>query len=204
VKARVLLSVVLAMLMVGAAVVSADDISDAITAAQDAYARADYKEAGVALQTALVGVNERLSDLIVQTMPAPPSGWVAEEPEDIDASAPEMGFGTGLMVQRTYHTPDGSSIDMTVEVNSPLLPTFRMFLSNPMLAASMGAQGDMKKTKVCSYDALEQFTGDSTDIQILAGKVTLISVSGEDSSDRDFVRALANATNCQAIVSIVE
>jgi hypothetical protein len=203
VKARVLLPVVLAMLMIGAAVVSADDISDAITAAQAAYARADYKGASAELQAALVGVNWRLSDLIANAMPIPPAGWAVAPPRT-ETSASALGFLTGLVVERTYTTSDGSEIELTVETNPPQLSGLRMYFSNPKIAVAMGSQDEMKKIKVCGCDALEQFTGDSTDIQILAGKVTLISVTGEDSSDRDFVRALANATNCQAIVDIVE
>jgi hypothetical protein len=204
VKATVLLPIVVAVLVTGANVASADDVSDAIAAAQGAYAKTDYKVASAQLQIALVGVNQRLSDLVAKAMPDPPSGWTAEEPMGIDPSALGMGFLAGLMVQRTYHAPDGSSIEMTVAANSPLIGTFRMFLSNPKLAASMGAQGDMKKTTVCNHDAIEEFTSDSADIQILVGNTTLISVAGEDSSDRDHVRTLSNSTDCQAIVSIVE
>lgn len=202
-KARVLLPVVLAMLVIGAAVASADNISDAITAAHGAYARADYKGASAELQTALVGVNEKLSDLIVQAMPDPPAGWTVSPPRT-DTSASALGLLTGLVVERTYTASDGSEIELTVETNPPQLSGLRMYFSNPKIAVAMGSQDEMKKIKVCGRDAIEQFTSDSTGIQILAGNATLISVSGEDSSDRDFVRALANATNCQAIVNIVE
>jgi hypothetical protein len=203
VKTRVLLPVVLAMLAIAAAVAPADEVSDAIVAAQGAYARADYKEASVELETALAGVNEKLSDLITNAMPVPPAGWTVTPPRT-GTSASALGLLTGLVVERTYTAPDGSEIELTIETNPPQLSGLRMYFSNPKIAVAMGSQDEMKKIKICDRDALEQFTSDSTDIQILAGNVTLISVSGEDSSDRDFVRALANATNCQAIVNTIE
>ena len=109
-KARVLLSVVLAMLMIGAASASADEVSDAIAAATAAYAQGNYKEAATQLEVALVGVNRALSDLITNAMPAPPAGWTVADPR-IEASASALGLLAGLVVERTYTASDGSEIE---------------------------------------------------------------------------------------------
>lgn len=180
----------------------ADDVTDAMAQAQSAYASEDYKEASTQLRTALVGVNQQLIDLLIAMMPAAPAGWTAEDPEGIDSTAMGLGFFAGLVVNRTYYSPSGSSIEFTIAANSPMLGTFRMFISNPMLA-SMGGQSGMKQTSICGYDALEMFEDDSA-LHIMAGNATLISLSGDSPNDADDIRTLASGTDCQGIVAIVE
>jgi len=194
------LAIVASLLLV--ATCSADDVTDAMAQAQSAYASENYKEASTQLQTALVGVNEKLIELLIEKMPEPPAGWQAEEPEGIDASAAGMGFFAGLVVSRGYTSPSGSSIEFTIAANSPMLATLRMFISNPMLA-QMGGQSGMKKVSVCGYDAIEE-TDDEAAIQILAGNATLISVDGDTPDDMDDVRTLAGVIDCAGIVAIVE
>ena len=193
------IAVCLVALAVGSA--AADEVTDAIAKAQSAYAKSDYREASTELQTALVGVNRKLVDLIIKAMPAPPKGWTADDPEGVDASAFGLGFFANLMVDLTYSSPSGSSIDFSVAANSPLIATYRMFLTNPMLA---GMGSGMTKVSVCGYDAIQEFDDDSADLSILAGNATLIKISGESAADREYVMELANATDCKAIVSVVE
>ncbi len=143
-----------AALFAGAA--CADDVTDAISAADKAYGGGDYKEASTQLQTALAHVNQQLIALLVDALPDPPSGWKAEEAEGLDAAAMGAGFFATLVVERTYTAPDGSRIDLVVAANSPMLISLRMFMSNPMMA-SMAGQTGMKKVTACGYDAMEHF-----------------------------------------------
>ncbi len=181
----------------------ADDVTDAISAADKAYGGGDYKEASTQLQTALAGVNQQLIDLLVGALPDPPSGWTAEEAEGIDAAAMGAGFFATLVVERTYEAPDGSKIDMAIAANSPMLISLRMFISNPMMAAMAGETG-MKKVTVCGYDAMEHFDDGTYELHVMAGNATLITIDGSKESDVEYIRTLANATDCKAIVGIVE
>jgi hypothetical protein len=196
------LALVALVVVLPAVVCWADDVSDAMSQAQAAYGAENYKEASTQLQTALVGVNQKLIDLLIEKMPQPPAGWQAEEPDGMDASALGMGFFAGLVVSRTYTPPSGSSIELTIAANSPMLATLRMFISNPMLA-QMGGQSGMKKVSMCGYDAIEQ-TDDEAAIQVLAGNATLISIEGQTAGDMEDVRTLASGTDCQGIVAVVE
>lgn len=183
--------------------VLADEVNDAISRANTAYSGGDYKSASTELQTALAAVNQKLIDKLIAALPAPPSGWKAEDPEGIDASAIGAGFFATLVVNRTYTAPDGSQIELTVSANSPMLMSLRMFISNPMMA-SMAGQSGMKKVQACGYDAMEHFGDDTYEMHILAGNATLISIDGSKASDVDHIRTLANATDCKTIVGIVE
>jgi hypothetical protein len=193
----------LTVLAFAATVAQADEVTDAISTAQSAYGSGNYKEASTQLQTALVGVNQKLIDMIVDHLPDAPSGWTAEDPEGMDASAMGAGFFAALVVSRSYYPPNGSSIEIVIAANSPLLATYHMFISNPMMAAMAGQSG-MKKVSVCGYDAMEQFDDGTYDLNILAGSATLISVSGDKEDDIDYIRQLANLIDCEGIVSVVE
>ncbi|MFH1690049.1 MAG: hypothetical protein ABIE42_07395 [Candidatus Eisenbacteria bacterium] len=188
-------------LFAGAA--AADEVTDAISAADKAYGGGDFKEASTQLQTALAAVNQQLIELLIGALPDPPSGWSAEDPEGIDASAIGAGFFATLVVDRTYKTPDGSRIDMTVSANSPMLMSLRMFVSNPMMAAMAGETG-MKKVTACGYDAIEHFGDGTYEMHVMGGDATLISYDGSKESDADHIRTLVGATDCKTIVGIVE
>jgi hypothetical protein len=196
---------VLSVLAMACVCAHADKVADAIGSAGSAYAEGDYKETSTQLQTALVGVNEKLIGMLNEQFPAPPSGWTADEPESIDATAVGAGFFATLVVSRTYHTPDDTSIDVTVAANSPLLATLRMFISNPMLA-SMSGQSGMKKASACGYDAVENADQESGTFEthVLAGNATLISFEGERASDMAHIRTLSNSMDCKKIVAVVE
>jgi hypothetical protein len=188
-------------LMVGAA--SADDVTSALAAAGTAYGNGDYKETSTQLQVALAAVNQMLIDALIAVLPEPPAGWTAEEPEGIDAASLGAGFFATLVVERTYYTPGGSPINMTISANSPMLMSLRMFLSNPMMAAAAGQQG-MKSTQICGFDAIEHFGDGTYEAHVLGGNATLISFDGSTEDDVPHIQTLAGATDCQAIVDIVE
>jgi hypothetical protein len=195
--------VVLLAVALLAGTAAADDVTDAVEAASAAYGSGDLKETSTRLQTALVAVNQLLIEQLVSALPAPPSGWTAEEPEGIDASAIGAGFFATLVVERVYTTPDGSRIDMTVAANSPMLAGLRMFVSNPAMA-SMAGQSGVTTATVCGYDAIKQYGDGTFETNVLAGNATLISFRGRQASDEAHIDTLAGATDCATIVGIVE
>ena len=194
-----------ALVVLAAGLALADGVTDAIGQAGSAYAASDYKEASTQLQTALIGVNQRLIDILLQEFPEPPDGWTADDPEGMDPSLIGMSMFAGLVMTRVYHPPNDSDVEMTVAANSPALAMLRAFIGNPMLAAMSGESG-MTKVTACGYDAVEQedTENDSYDLHILAGNATLISISGRIAEDMDHVRALAEATDCKGFVEVVE
>ncbi|MBD3348263.1 MAG: hypothetical protein GF400_03575 [Candidatus Eisenbacteria bacterium] len=185
-----------------AATCSADEVADAMERAREAYSRGDYRETSTELRSALSGVSEKIIELLMERMPTPPDGWQAGEPEGLDSGNYGMGFFAGLVVTRTYTTPQGSTIDLTIAADSPMLSTLLVFVSNPMLT-QMGGESGMEKVSVCGNDAVEETEGTAA-IHILAGASTLISVEGESPADIEDVRALASGVDCQGIVAIVE
>ncbi|MBD3367256.1 MAG: hypothetical protein GF405_03640 [Candidatus Eisenbacteria bacterium] len=199
----IVVTVLVALLSLNAAA-EADEVTEAIAKAEEAYAAENYKDASTELQNALVGVHRILIELIQAQLPEAPSGWTVDDPEGMDASAFGMGFFANLMVSRTYYPPGGSSIEVSIAANSPLIGALQAFVSNPMMAAMSG--GEMKKSEICGNDAIEEFSeeNDEASINILAGRSTLIAVEGDGYADEDHVRTLAGMIDCAGIVELVE
>ncbi len=193
------------VLLLAAGFAGADEVTDAIGQASAAYSGGDYKEASTQLQTALIGVNQQLIDLLLEQFPDPPSGWTADEPESMDASMIGASFFAGLVVSRDYPPPSGSTVELTVAANSPMLAILRSFIGNPMLAAMTGQSG-MKKIAACGFDAIEQADEESGsfDLHVLAGNATLVSYSGQTADDMPHIHTLVGGTDCQGFVDVVE
>jgi hypothetical protein len=201
-RLAILTAAVLAMaLLAGSA--SADDVTDAMAAAGAAYGGGDLKETSTKLQTALVAVNQLMIDQLIAALPAAPAGWSEEEPEGIDATAMGVGFFASMIVEKSYTTPDGTTIDLTVAANSPMLAALRMYLSNPMMA-QMAGQSGVEQTEACGYDALRQYGDGTFETNVLAGNGTLITYTGQQASDEAHINTLVAATDCATIVGIVE
>jgi hypothetical protein len=179
-----------------------DEVTDAIGAAQSAYAAGNLAEAGARLEAALAGVNGRIIDRLAGLLPAAPPGWTAGDVEGTGAA--DLGSSGGLVVSRGYSAPGGSTIDVSIAAGSPLLGSLRMFVTNPGLASTAGRSG-MRKTLVCGFDAVESSDDRGVrEVSILVGARTLVTVSGRDGRDAQNVQALAGTMDCKGIAAAVE
>jgi len=187
-----------------AAPARADDVTDAISAAESAYAAGSLAEAGARLEAALAGVRGQLVARLAAFLPGAPSGWTAGDVEGTGAGAADLGVSGGLVVSRAYHAPNGSTIEVSISADSPLLGSLRMYVTNPALA-SMAGGPRMKKVAVCGFDAIENSDERGVrELSILVGARTLVSVSGRDGRDGPHVQTLAGSLDCAGIAAVVE
>jgi hypothetical protein len=182
----------------------ADDVTAAIGAAESAYAAGNLVEAAARLEAALVGVNGQLLGRLAERLPVPPPQWTAGDVEGVGADATDLGSSNGLVVSRIYHAPNGSTIEVSISADSPLLGSLRMYVTNPGLASMAGRSG-MRKIGVCGFDAVESSDERGVrEISIIVGARTLVTVSGRDGKDAPHVQALAAVMDCQGIAAVVE
>lgn len=166
---------------------AADDIRDAIEEARRAYQANDMTAAKAALDVASQLIAQRSASGLSRFLPAPPTGWTADEAE-ADASAAAM-FGGGLIAKRRYTNGDR---DVTVQVlaNSPMITQMAPLFANAQLLGAMGRVFRVKgKTAVLSRDG---------NIQVLLGR-TLIIIEG--SGNEQDKRALLDGLDLPAIES---
>ncbi len=134
----------------------ADEVSDALKAALDAYNAGDLAKTSeqmtMAGQALSVGQSKMLTDLL----PPPPDGWTREDTADFTKSFGIMGGGAGA--EANYASADGStSFKMSFIADNPMVGTMGAMLGNAQMMAMMG-----KVVKVGDQTLLSQDNAIST------------------------------------------
>lgn len=173
------LLLVFALLAVG---LRADEIVENLAAAKAAYEAGNYTEALQALDYAGQLIRQKKADAVIKLLPDAPSGWTADEPESESANAALMG---GMVsVKRTYRKGDASA-KIEIQSDSPLLQSFAMMFSNPMLLGSSGTKLETIKGQRCAITYRKD--DKAGDVKALVDNRYLVTVEGSDLSREDLV-----------------
>ena len=133
-KPLVLLITSLALTMTQASRLSADEITEQINTARDAYERGELQTSIQGLQFVIAAIQERVNSSLLQLLPPPLDGWTAEAPEVIAGGMATMIVGTQL--SRKYSRSDDAHLEIKLTANSPFMPMMTMMFSNPLLLQS--------------------------------------------------------------------
>lgn len=125
-----------ALALLALAPVRADDVTDNLAAAKDAYEAGQVSQAITALDSAAQFLRQKKAELVAKLLPDAPKGWEASEPETEAAAASLLGGG--VTVQRRY-TRESSSVTIKVQSDSAILQATMSF-NNPMILAASGAK----------------------------------------------------------------
>jgi stage V sporulation protein SpoVS len=125
-----------AIALLALAPVRADDVTDNLAAAKDAYEAGQISQAITAIDSAAQFLRQKKAELVAKILPDAPKGWEASEPETEAAAASLLGGG--VTVQRRY-TRDSSSVTIKVQSDSAIMQAAMSF-NNPMLLAASGAK----------------------------------------------------------------
>lgn len=121
---------------------SADEISDAIQRAMDAYAAGDIALTSEELTYASQQLQSLKSDALAAYLPAAPDGWTREINSDMAAGLAIMGGGTG--VEASYSGPE-ASFTITLMADNPMVASMGAMLASGM-AGKMIRVGSVKFT----------------------------------------------------------
>lgn len=150
----------------------ADDVTDALAAAQAAYEAGNLNGTAAQITTAQKAVLALQTEKLAGFLPEAPAGWTRE----IDASASEgmamMGM-TGNMVQARYDDAQGNSLTLTLTADSPMVAQMAGILANPQMMAMMG-----KVVQIAGQDMLDQ----DGSLSALVGGRVLVQAQGGDSA----------------------
>ena len=163
-----------------------DEVLQSLTGARDAYAAKNYTQTATQLQNALQLVNEMIVDELKAFLPRPSGAWKAEEPQGSSAG---MMFMAGLTVSRHYYQDNGEQrVDVEITVNSPLIATMRMMMTNPMMLAGQG-----KLTTIKGIQCIEKFEAGSQsgELNCLPGSSALVAVKGSSIASAEVLRGFA-------------
>ncbi|MEM9099103.1 MAG: hypothetical protein AAGC79_11325 [Pseudomonadota bacterium] len=117
----------------------ADEITDTIQAALEAYEAGDIKLAKEELDFASQLLSQIKATGLTAFLPEPMDGWTQQE-VDTQASA-ALAFGGGLVANAVYEN-GGKSVDMTLMADSPMVTAMAAALGN---VAIMGSMGQVKR-----------------------------------------------------------
>lgn len=156
---------------VWAAPVAADEISDALQAAQDAYAGGDMQAAAAQVTVAQTAMQAKQSALLEALLPEAPAGFTRVVNTEFAAGFSMFGGGSGA--EASYSGAAGAFTVNLMADNQMVTGMAEMFV-NPDMLAMMG-----KVVKVGDVSILDQ--GESV-TALIAGRV-LVTAQGMGSAD---------------------
>lgn len=158
----------------------ADDVTDSIQEASDAYAKGDTAKALESLNYAVQLMQQAKAQGLEALLPQPLSGWTAEKAESTAVGA--AMFGGGITVEKRY-SKDKSSVSVQIVTDSPMLQGLMTLFSNPMFATSSG--GKLEKIAgqkvISTYDTASK----AGDYQFAVANKYMVTVKGEQVSAED-------------------
>jgi len=125
---------VAAALAISVSTAQADDITEALESAMQAYEDGDTQYAIEELEYAKQLLQAMKTDELVQFLPEAPDGWTREVNTEMNAGLGFMGGGSGA--EATYDG-DGQSITITMMADNPMVAGIAGMIGN---AALMGAK----------------------------------------------------------------
>lgn len=147
---------------------SADDITDALSAAIEAYEEGEIGDALGEIAYASQLLNALQAAGLTNFLPDPLPGFTREISEDVSAS---LGFlGGGTMAEATYEGPTGR-FTITLMADNPMVASMAGILGNAGLIATMGQLERINR---------ENFMRADNELSGLIGGRILIQASGGD------------------------
>ena len=160
----------------------ADEISESINEALEYYTKGDYVEAVSSLDYAAQLIRQKRGSSLKSFLPAPLSGWKAEDAES--QAAGQAMFGGIVTAKRLYHK-NSSSVTVEIATDSPFLQSMVMMFSNPAFATTDG--GKLKKIKRQKAIVKYRPSSKEGEITIIVNKSYLISIKGTKVSEDDLI-----------------
>lgn len=166
----------LAMALIAAAVVAAaspaaaDEFTEVVESALEAYAEGDITVAREELDYAMQLLTAMKADSLSTFLPEPLEGWTREA-ADAEGAGPAMAmFGGGTAAAATY-SRGAEEFTITLLANSPMVSGIGAMVSG---MASLGGSQTVRIQRT-------QFSVDGDEMQGVAGGKVLISLSGNAS-----------------------
>ncbi len=160
----------------------ADDITDAIEQARKAYQGGDLAGAKQNLDLASQLIGQKNAEGFAALLPAPLSGWKAEDAQTTAIGANVFGASTAT---RSYQNPKGDSVDVTITGDNAMIMQYATLLNNPAIAGAMG-----KIIRVSNMRAIQTREGD---VHTVVANKFLVTVTG--SADAAAKMSYAQAVN---------
>lgn len=128
---------------------AADDVTDTIESALQAYKDGDIPYAMEELQFAQQLMQQMQAEGLVAFLPEAPEGWTREVNTDMNAGLAMMGGGAGA--EAVYYT-DNYSFTLTFMADNPMVNAMSGMFGNSGMMASMGKLVRVGREKFVDQD----------------------------------------------------
>lgn len=157
-----------------AAPIQADDVTDSIKEASEAYEKGDHNAAVASLNDAVQLIQQMKGKTLEGLLPAALEGWTAAAAESTAVGA--AMFGGGVTAERRY-TKGDSSVSVQIVTDSPMLQGMMALFTNPMFASSSG--GKMEKVAGQKVISTYEEANQSGDFKIAVANRYLVTITGQ-------------------------
>lgn len=155
--------------------VGADDFTDSVEAAMEAYKNGDIKTAKEEIDFAAQILAQMKADGLKAFLPDALDGW--ERKDDRDNSGAMAALGGGQMAAASY-SKDGKRVKIQLMANNQMVNGLAAMFSNPAMMAAMGKVKRLNRQKVVITKQDE--------IQTLVDNRIMIQISGNaDVEDKE-------------------
>jgi hypothetical protein len=173
-----------------------DEITDRLQSGSQFYSQQKYSDAINEITYALSLIRQKQADELIKFFPPAPAGWQAEEAEN--QAAASMLIGGVTAVSKDYSKESGESVNISMAMDSPLLSSVLMFLSNPMFAGGKRIETIGGEKALVDYDQEDN----SGTINIVVNSKLLLTIEGDDVS-LDDMKGLVTAIEMSKLKSFV-
>ena len=139
----------IALFLAAAVPAQADEISDAIQSALDAYTAGDTAFAAEELAFAQQLLTEMSAMNLADCLPEAPEGWTREIDTDMNAGLAMMGGGIGAEAE---YSKGNESFTVTLMADNPMVTAMAGMMSNTALMAAMGKMTRVGRQKYVDQD----------------------------------------------------
>lgn len=172
----------------------ADDVTDQINEAMNAYKKGDLNTTLTALNSAAQFVRQAKADALIKLLPEPISGWKLKD-KKASSVGPTM-FGRGIVVGKTY-TKERARVEISLTTDSPLLSSMAMMFSNPAMMGGNSRLVVINGEKFLHDERKNQYQS------LIANKI-LLSIKGNSKTDDADVKSYLKQLDIKAIKKSVE
>lgn len=195
--------VILALVLVVSAL--ADDITEGMDYAREAYEEGSYSEAIEELEIAITQIRSLQTKELRRALPEPLAGWTAEDQESQAAGFGLFGLGSAVSATRTYYEEEsGQSIEISLMGGSPYLQQLRMLIQNPGLQPGTNLEIkriEGKRRKIAEKFSAEDMEG-TLSLELEEAEI-FITVEGWDISDKEILYEYLLAINFELVLEVL-
>ena len=173
--------------------IRADDITDQIHSALEAYAQQDYQGAIGDLNYAVARIQETIHTKNAKLLPEALEGWTASEVENTGAAMAMLGGGNSLT---RHYTRGPESVEINITANSPWIAGMMQMMSNPML---MAGNPDLKPYRYKRVNGMKESTEGHVEVTLSLASQVMVKVTGDSLSDEAVIEQYLDAMDFEQI-----